>query len=231
MGTRWGIDANVVESAKTKHHFRKMDWWRQVHNPSPTLTSFLSSISINCYCTTFFQNTFPIVSFTMELFSAAKDGHEERVQALIKQGAALNTASDWGVTALSTAAEHGHLDVIRCLVEAGANIEKADFFRRTPLRIAVACGQVEVTRYLLEQGADSTTIDGEGWTLLHYAALFGHLKIVKLLISAGADVTEKAKGGETPIDVAANEDISHTLRDKLRCHVRLSRKAIDMRSI
>jgi ankyrin repeat protein len=55
------------------------------------------------------------------LIEAARDGHDDVVQALLVARADPNAKNDEGQTALSLAARGGHDEVIRLLRQAGAS--------------------------------------------------------------------------------------------------------------
>lgn len=66
---------------------------------------------------------------------------------------------------------------------------------------------------LLKKGNNPTNIGNNafvaemnGYTLLHVACLFGHFYVVGLLLLFGADAMKKDFNGDTPLDVAENED-------------------------
>jgi ankyrin repeat protein len=70
------------------------------------------------------------------LYAAARNGHLEIVQALLKAGASVNKANHLGETPLYIAAENGHVKIVRTLIEAGADVNVPDNKGLTPLQAA-----------------------------------------------------------------------------------------------
>jgi ankyrin repeat protein len=93
----------------------------------------------------------------MNLIEAAKNGHLEVVQFLIRNGADIHADND---LAIRHAARNEHLDVVRYLIENGANIHAHDDWA---LRYAAMDGHLDVIQYLMENGADTSyLLDNEG---------------------------------------------------------------------
>jgi ankyrin repeat protein len=67
------------------------------------------------------------------LMLAAKNGHVETVQLLLRRKANINEKNNEGKTALHLAAEGQHNDVIVALIREGANIHEPDKQGRSPL--------------------------------------------------------------------------------------------------
>src|SRR6185436_3830090 len=83
------------------------------------------------------------------LIAAAKQGDASAVKDLLSKGAAVNTRTNYGGTALHFAADRGHLEVIKVLVEAGADINaKDDFYKMTPVMMALTHQRKEAVAYL-----------------------------------------------------------------------------------
>jgi len=78
-----------------------------------------------------------------ELWAAAKQGNADAVKQLLADGADINAATKYGVTALSYACDRGHSVVARLLVEAGAEVNTKDtFYGFTPLARAASGSHV-----------------------------------------------------------------------------------------
>ncbi|CAF4384462.1 unnamed protein product, partial [Rotaria sp. Silwood2] len=97
------------------------------------------------------------------LFGAAKRGHVEICEYLIKNGADVNAVTMTGATPLYTATEEGHLDVVVLLIRYGADVNQSPkgqvardlhLENQTPLLIACMKNHEEIIRYLLESGAN-----------------------------------------------------------------------------
>ena len=142
-----------------------------------------------------------------------------RVQALLAQGAAVNTVNGCGQTALSVAAQLNNVDTVALLLKHGANVN-ADF----PLVGAASGDNLASAQLLLDHGAD---IEAKqcGLTPL-IAAVDNHIRIgtgtfpvghadelidmEKLLLDRGADVNAM-RGGKTALMVARRRHFVQTV--------------------
>ena len=70
---------------------------------------------------------------------------------------------------------------------------------------------MEVVERLIQAGGEVNEKNEIGWTPLHQASGSGHVEVITALLAAGADKTIKDKDGETPHDVAKNQDCKNAL--------------------
>jgi len=91
---------------------------------------------------------------------------------LIERGAAINSTSEYGLTALMLAANTGKLETFRYLTEKGAdiNIPNAKHENNSALHYAVASGNVDIIKLLLDEGMSVNLTDTYGRTPLHISA-------------------------------------------------------------
>lgn len=68
---------------------------------------------------------------------------------MIRKGADINVANDFGKTALHLAAQKGHDKIAELLVKHGANVHSLDSHGRTPLFWASFKGKKHITRNVL----------------------------------------------------------------------------------
>jgi outer membrane protein assembly factor BamB len=88
------------------------------------------------------------------LLEAARTGDRAQVVALLNNGADVNAASRYNVSALGFAAERGHFEIVRLLVDRGARLDVADsFYGSRPLDFALRGGHLDIAVYLLERGS------------------------------------------------------------------------------
>ena len=84
------------------------------------------------------------------LLEAARQGDRAKVEALLNEGADIDSRSRYGATPLFFAADRGHLDLVRLLVERGAELDIEDtFYRTSPLHRALGAKHFVVAQYLL----------------------------------------------------------------------------------
>ena len=123
------------------------------------------------------------------LIYGAASGCVEIVDALLANGADVNTKDGNGHTALMRAARNGHTVVLQALLNKGANVNAKDNEGATALIHAVAgwddygYGEVnaEIVKTLLDRGADVSVKDNTGRTALRYAEDYEQEHIVELL--------------------------------------------------
>jgi ankyrin repeat protein len=151
-----------------------------------------------------------------DLLSTLSDLHYDQAMALIRKGADIHAANDWGETPLLLGAPHP--DVVNLLLERGADPNRADQFGLTPLHKAV--GHKDSVLMLLEQGAKVNAANVDGETPLHAAVksyLYHELdlvdsslaprtdglEVIEILLNAGADINASGTSGATALHLAA----------------------------
>ena len=118
-------------------------------------------------------------------------------------------STDWRIHyPLHAAAEAGDLAAVERLLEKPDArreklIDSTDGLERSALHYAAGRGRLEVVDALLNKGARVDRTDLSMHTALHKAAAAGHTSIVRTLALALADTNAVAKGGVTPIMLAA----------------------------
>ncbi|GAA5973096.1 hypothetical protein JCM3765_007617, partial [Sporobolomyces pararoseus] len=139
------------------------------------------------------------------LHHAAKKGHLEIVEWLIREAGAISGLEDSdGETALHKACLSGRVEVAEYLVGIdGVDIEASDNDGWTPLHNAASAGSLPLISLLLAHGAALSPPSSHGYTPLMNAASKGHLPTVHLLLKRGADPLIRNEWGETAFDLAA----------------------------
>jgi ankyrin repeat protein len=84
------------------------------------------------------------------LILAAEGGHENVVRLLLDEGAEINAADIWRITALSWATILGHEQVVRVLVKRGANLKIKSVAGKTAWDYAMDCKDEQTKGRLLE---------------------------------------------------------------------------------
>ncbi len=142
------------------------------------------------------------------LHFAARNGHLDAAQALIRGKADLNLVDANGTNALILSTLNGHPDVAVALLEAGADPKIADKYGRTVLFNAV----------------DMNTLDANARPAPNVTGDKSYVDVIKLAVAKGADVnatlTEKL-----PIWVAQGGAHNDLLREGATAFIRASMSA------
>ncbi|CAB1102228.1 unnamed protein product [Ectocarpus sp. CCAP 1310/34] len=155
---------------------------------------------------------------------AARGGHVEVMQALIRHGVDVDAPDSNSLTALHSAATGDAVGAIDALMEAGANIDAQggeDGARYTPLHMASEKGLSETALSLVKHRADvhrsgkMSRWERKCCNALNLAAGRGHIAVVKSLLAAGVNVNLRpAYSDELALDAAfqgGHADIVTTL--------------------
>ncbi|KAE8902462.1 hypothetical protein PF005_g18394 [Phytophthora fragariae] len=113
-----------------------------------------------------------------------------------------------------TAASDGDLDSVKAFLASGGDANAKDEFGYTPLQAAVSYNHMELVVFLLASGADAKLGDNEMDTPLHRCET---VECAKLLLEHGADLNARNTEGQTPYDVAIEDEHEElkTLYDNL----------------
>ena len=131
------------------------------------------------------------------LIRAAGEGYVAIVEALIKNGADVDTIGDYK-SPLVEAVTHGHQDCARMLLEHGALVDLVvEPSKHTGLLAAAMHGQVECVKLMLEYRADLEAVDVKGRTALMLAGFMGSHASVRVLIESGAEIEACCQIGRT----------------------------------
>ena len=84
-----------------------------------------------------------------------------------------------------------------------------------PLHNAASYGHIEIAQLLLDAGSHVNANDRWQFTPLHEAAQKGRTQLCALLLSHGSNPFVKNQDGQTPFEVASQEDIRCLLRDAM----------------
>lgn len=154
---------------------------------------------------------------TASLLHATSQKHTEVVLALLRSGEVnVNSANQYGYTALIVACQGGNLDMVLLLLEHGADVNCLTYENRTALMYASG-GQVHgnlsyerrtecisIVEALLAHGALVNIIDSGGYNALSQATCAGNTEVVHILLMKGADC--RAFGDQSdcgsPVDMA-----------------------------
>jgi ankyrin repeat protein len=146
-----------------------------------------------------------------ELMVAAATGDEQAVLQLLKKpGVSVNTANQFGSTALMGASAGGYTNIVDLLLKRGAMVNAKSQKGFTALMFAAKNGHAEIVTRLLQAGAAVDTTDQLGQTALLYAVGGGHTAVATRLAIAGANVNAHNRNGASPLQLASdakNQDL------------------------
>ena len=106
---------------------------------------------------------------------AAQRGHVGSLRLLLRHGADVMQADQYGWTALIYGSELGDLETIEVLLDAGSDLTQKAKFGGTCLTMAAEKGHAAAVSLLLARGADITQADSDGTTSLLFACREGHV--------------------------------------------------------
>lgn len=116
------------------------------------------------------------------------------------KGLEVDTASEYGETALMLAAYKGNRELVNRLLELGASVNRIGGW--TPLHYAAAQGYDDLVRLFLEKGARVNVQTYSGVTPLYMAARKPSREVVMTLLRAGSYRDLCNDKGQSPADAA-----------------------------
>lgn len=138
------------------------------------------------------------------LHEAARSGHPDTAEQLLKDGSDVNARNGEGETPLHVAAKWGgHIEVARLLIAHKADLNARNNDGRTALWSAAAGGHINLIVLLLENGADVNAEDKNRNCPLSGAIMNNRYGVVPLLLSHGANPTVSDLSGDSMLDRAA----------------------------
>lgn len=147
------------------------------------------------------------------LMAAARNGDNERIKALIEDGADVNKRNNNGGTPIMYAALSGQPQTVSLLIENHADVDAVAENGWTALMIASVKGYVNVAGLLLRHGADPNQGDVYAWTPLMRAAYENRLEIVELLAKRdNTRVNQRGENGVTALHLAVLQGNVNTVK-------------------
>jgi ankyrin repeat protein len=147
------------------------------------------------------------------LMTAARQGKEQCIKALIEKGAEINyvvPAIEGAATPLQAVLDVpdfsvAQMNVVNFLLQHGATVTGKNAAGRFPLLFAAEHGRADAAALLIEKGAEVNAADLKGNFPLLLAACNGDSALVTLLLDKGANMQMALPDGQTPLMCAAKE--------------------------
>jgi len=154
---------------------------------------------------------------TAALIWAATRNDLAMADLLLRAGANVKAANEFGATALYAAAAHADPAMAEKLLAAGADPNTPLMSGETPLMEAARRGNLASVRALLANKANPNARESNGGqTALMWAVSQRQSAAVQALLEGGADVHAGSKTGFTPLMFAAQQGDAATARILLR---------------
>jgi uncharacterized protein len=128
---------------------------------------------------------------------AARAGHVERVQALLAQGAKVNSRDRNGDSPLNMAAAKGNVALVETLLKADADVNLANIAGVTPLMGAAFGGHAELVKKLIAAKANAEPVDRVKKNAATYAAANGCTDCLNALLATGVQVNARLENDLT----------------------------------
>ncbi|KAM0723139.1 hypothetical protein Q7P37_001339 [Cladosporium fusiforme] len=116
------------------------------------------------------------------LLKASRNGWQEMVRQLLREGVSINSLDARGRSALHEASSKGHETTVQLLLERGADVKTSCAEGRTALHEAARNGHESTVRLLIKQGAQVNTLCNAGCSALREAVENGHHFTVRVLL-------------------------------------------------
>jgi len=160
---------------------------------------------------------------TAALVWATSRNDLEVTDMLLRAGANVKGANEFGATPLYAAAAEAGLPMAQKLLAAGADANAGLLSGETPLMQAARRGNVEVVRALLAAKADPNAKEKNGGqNALMWALSQRHAAVAEELIRGGADVNAGSKSDFTPMMFAAQQGDVDSIRILLKAGAKLN---------
>ena len=178
--------------------------WNPLHSscheglPDAAELLLRSGVSVNCRTK---------MSLCTPLHFAAKSGHLQCADSLLKGGASVDRSDGRGYTSLHYAAKVGHAEMVKFLIKAKASVlSTTKRLNSQALHLAAMKGNLECIVALVRGGALVDCKDVDHWTPLHCAICNGHKYCAKFLVEHEANVhCRTAHRQLCPLHLAAQE--------------------------
>jgi uncharacterized protein len=141
-----------------------------------------------------------------QFFDAVGKNNLPKVKELIGKGTNINSADNYGYSALHIASSKKLIDMAFVLVNNGIDVNLQDKNGLTILHYVAEYNQLSLAKEVLAKGANLSIADKHGneplWTaVFNDKGKSDRIDIIKLFLDHSADVNHKNKVGKSPKDI------------------------------
>jgi len=137
---------------------------------------------------------------------------KELVATLLKNGANVNTANDYGWTPIMEAVIKDDFETLEMLISYGADVNVTTSQGWTPLMWAIKRSNLDIVKYLLSNNTDINMLTEDGKTALHISIETGNAYITKQLLDYCEQVNITDNEGNTALSLAAQGGDSYIVK-------------------
>jgi ankyrin repeat protein len=138
------------------------------------------------------------------VWNAARYGHVDSLNALLRAGVEVNKCSNQGASPLYFAAANGHTACIALLLSFGGNVNMCNNNGSSPIFTAAASGYDNIVKQLAAAGGDVNLCHSNGASPVFAASEHGYAECILQLVSFGGDINKCKNDGISPICIAAH---------------------------
>ncbi|XP_067668165.1 putative ankyrin repeat protein RF_0381 [Haliotis asinina] len=135
---------------------------------------------------------------------AARRGHKEILDLLVKKGADLQLVDVVRDNILHWACRGGNISMVKHIMSVSAvDINTKGRDGRTPLMYAALNGQNKIFQLLVSKGGLPSQVENDGNSILQLACWGGNVEIDDYILSHKVDINGRGQSGRTPLTAAA----------------------------
>ncbi|MBC1499545.1 ankyrin repeat domain-containing protein [Listeria weihenstephanensis] len=124
-----------------------------------------------------------VANLNQALLKAIETKDSQQIEALLKQGAQVDTVNTRGESGLLVSTHDNNIPMAKLFLQYGANVNLQDKIEDSPFLYAGAEGRTEILKLMIPHKPDYTLTNRFGGTALIPAAEKGHLANVRLLLA------------------------------------------------
>ena len=145
------------------------------------------------------------------LYLAIHERQDSMIHYLLQNGAKVNLKPGNPYSPLKEACTTDNYLATKWLLDLGANANGVVEYGRRPIHFV---SDTNIALLLLQKGAMLNQADSQGYTPLHGACADGNYFLCRFYVRHGARINAISNDGDSPLDMATNEDVKEYLLKK-----------------